>query len=60
MKLQILFVAVVLAIAFLVSLTGLGDGGFITTFLVSFGLIVIIGLLVLVSMSRKAKKQNNK
>ena len=57
MKLHVLIVAVILAFGLLISATSLGDGGFIMNFLVSFGLITIIGLLVLVS---KAKKQNKK
>ena len=57
MKLHILVIAIILAIGLLISATSLGDGGFIMTFLVSFGLITIIALLVLVS---KASKQNKK
>ena len=57
MKLHILVIAIILAIGLLISSTSLGDGGFIMTFLVSFGLITIIALLVLVS---KASKQNKK
>ena len=57
MKFHILVVAVILAIGLLVSATSLGDGGFITTFLVSFGLITIVGLLLLVSTAQKQKKK---
>ncbi|WJG09638.1 hypothetical protein [Aliiglaciecola sp. LCG003] len=57
MKLPIIFIVVIVTIGFIISRTSLGDGGLITTFLVSFGLIVIIGFLAMLFAAKKINKR---
>lgn len=53
MLLKILAIVVIISVGFLISTTSLGSGGFVTTFLVSFGLFCILGLVALVMLAKK-------
>jgi hypothetical protein len=48
---------IIVTIGFLISATGLGGGGFLTTFLVAFGLLSIIGVIGLVMLAKKNKQK---
>lgn len=55
MLLKVLAIIVIVTVGFLLSVTSLGSGGFITTFLVAFGLFSVIGLVGLVMFAKKNK-----
>jgi hypothetical protein len=57
MLLKVLVIIVIVTIGFLISATGLGGGGFLTTFLVAFGLLSIIGVIGLVMLAKKNKQK---
>lgn len=56
MLLKILAIVMIITVGFLVSITSLGSGGFVSTFLVSFGLFCVIGLFALVILVKKNNK----
>ena len=55
MLLKLLAIIVIITVGFLLSATSLGSGGFITTFLVAFGLFTVIGLVGLIMFANKNK-----
>lgn len=55
MLLKILAIIVVVSVGFLISATSLGGGGFLTTFLVAFGLISVIGFIGFILLAKKNK-----
>jgi hypothetical protein len=55
MLLKVLAIIVIVTVGFLLSVTSLGSGGFLTTFLVAFGLFSVIGLIGLVMFANKQK-----
>ena len=57
MLLKILAIIVIVSVGFLISATNLGGGGFLSTFLVAFGLICVIGLMTLIILAKKNKQQ---
>ncbi|GAC21287.1 hypothetical protein [Paraglaciecola arctica] len=57
MLLKVLMIIVIVTVGFLISATSLGDGGFLTTFLMAFGLFSVIGLIALVILVNKNKQK---
>jgi len=57
MYLKILLIIVVVSVGFLISATDLGGGGFLTTFLLAFGLFSVFGLIALVMFAKKNKQK---
>lgn len=55
MLLKIIIIALVITIGFVVSITNLGSGGFLFTFLVAFGLFCVIGLVAMAVLMKKRK-----
>lgn len=55
MLLKVLVIAVIITVGFLLSVTSLGNGGFLTTFLVAFGLFSVIALVALIMFAKKNK-----
>ncbi|WP_339721084.1 hypothetical protein [uncultured Paraglaciecola sp.] len=55
MLLKVFIVIVIVTVGFLLSVTSLGSGGFITTFLVAFGLFSVIALVGLIMFANKNK-----
>ncbi|MEP1445015.1 MAG: hypothetical protein ABJK37_02715 [Paraglaciecola sp.] len=57
MLLKVLAIAVIITTGFLLSATSLGNGGFITTFLVAFGLLTVIAVGGLMMFAKKTKSK---
>ena len=57
MLLKLLAIIVIVSVGFLISATNLGGGGFLSTFLVAFGLLCVIGLITLVVLAKENKQQ---
>lgn len=55
MLLKVLVIIVIVSIGFLISATSLGGGGFLSTFLVAFGLFTVIALVGLIMLANKNK-----
>ncbi|MBU3004563.1 hypothetical protein [Paraglaciecola arctica] len=55
MLLKVLAIAVIITVGFLLSVTSLVNGGFITTFLVAFGLLSVIAVVGMMMFAKKTK-----
>lgn len=55
MLLKVLAIAVIITVGFLLSVTSLGNGGFVTTFLVAFGLLSVIAVVGMMMFAKKTK-----
>lgn len=57
MAVQLLIVAIIIAVGVLVSATGLGSGGGIMSFIAAFGLFMIIIFVGFILFAMKQKKK---